>query len=795
MAARDGITNEGIRILSHQLKTPVSTIHSLLKTIADGFTGETNTHTLRFIEKAMGKASEADRLIADLLRYEAYTRPEIMEKTECDFAALAGSSAAAFMPDASKKGVALRIRLPEDIAVLVNGNARGLEIAVSNLVENAVKFTPAGGSVLLRMTLDKKNKRCVFQVSDSGPGILKNDLESVFSPFYRSARNRSALPGTGLGLAITRNIITAHNGAIGVTSKEGRGCTFRMTLPYAMTVQKKTPAFTRKKILIIGGVTAGPKAAARLRRLDESLDITIIERSEFLSYSGCGLPSYISGRVHTPKALMSTADNTIRDINFFEAIKNIHILNRTEAVRIDRQKKTVAVRDLATGETRRLPYDNLVLATGAASVLPPIPGIRLKGIYSLHSIEDAETIKNVCAARSARDVIIIGGGLIGIETAESLMSTGARVTVLEKRPHVLSGLFDADVSARIEHALNRKGVKVITEVIIKNIAQKEGRLAFSTGSGNFFADLAILSAGVRPNSDLARKAGLRLSPNGAVRVNKYLRTSDRSIYAAGDCAESVNYLTGNYAYWPLGSISTKMGRIAADNICGRRSTFRGFIGTTMFRAFDLTFARTGLTMAQCRENVFKAESMVITGLDKAHYSHNAEHVTLKLIAGKTDHALLGAQVYGRGDVVRHVQLVATAITKGMTLTDMFDCDLGYAPLFNTPIDIVQTACCMLAAKIEGFIRTITPETLAAGTRVPHLVDVSPFSEHMEGTLPGSINVPLEDLRREGIPYDKAEKCVLYSRTSSRAYQAYRYLIAKGYTNLYVLEGGYLFWSQ
>jgi len=795
MTAFNGISRESIRLLSHQLKAPVSTIHSLLKAIADGFTGETNTHTLQFIEKAMGKASEANRLIADLLQYEAYSRPEIMEKTECDLTALADAAAAAFMPDASKKGLGLRVRLPEDSAIIVNGSAKGLEIALKNLIENAVKYSRQGGSVLVKMTVEKTGKRCVVQVADSGSGIPKNERDAVFTPFFRSVKHRSAAPGTGLGLAITKSIITAHNGAIAVTSNENAGSTFSITLPCTTRPKKKDSPCRRKKVLIIGGVTAGPKAAARLRRLDERLDITIIERSEFLSYSGCGLPSYISGRVFSPRALMSTADNTIRDISFFETIKNIRILNRTEAVRIDRKKKTVSVRDMASGETRPLPYHALVLATGAASAVPPIRGIGQKGIYSLHSIEDAEMIKNVCSARSARDVVIIGGGLIGIETAESLMATGARVTIFEKRPRVLSSLFDPDFSGKIKNALNRNGVKVITGAEIRNIARKEGQLVFFTDKGKFFADLAILSAGVQPNSELARKAGLVLGPNGAIKVNRYLQTSDRAIYAVGDCAESVNFLTGRYAYWPLGSISTKMGRIAADNICGRRSAFRGFIGTTMFKAFDLTVARTGLTLAQGRENGFTTESMIITGLDKAHYSKNAEHIAIKLIADAGTGALLGVQAYGRGDVVRHVQLVATAIAKGMTLSDMFDCDLGYAPMFNNPIDIVQTACCMLAAKIEGFIKTITPDQLTNGGRAPRIIDVSPFAEHLQSTLPGSVNVPLEDLRREGIPVDKAEKCVLYSKTSSRAYQAYRYLTAQGYSKLAVLEGGYLFWSQ
>ncbi|MBN1575230.1 MAG: FAD-dependent oxidoreductase [Chitinispirillaceae bacterium] len=795
MNAPEEINGKRISIVSHQLKAPVNTIHSLLKTIVDGFTGETNAHTLHFIEKAISKAYEANRLIADLLQYETYMQRGKIDKEKVDVVALAETVAASFLSDASEKNIALRIRIPHGSAVIVSGNTRGLEIAMQNLVENAVKYTPPGGSVQIKISLDETKKKCTFQVIDSGSGIPKRELGAIFTPFYRSVKHRAILPGTGLGLAITKNIVAAHNGTIAMTSKEGKGSTFRITLPYKTLEEKNAGSAGRKKVLIIGGVTAGPKAAARLRRLDESLDITIIERREFLSYSGCGLPCYISGCVSSPKALMSTGDNTLRDLNFFETIKNIRILNRTEAVNIDRKKKTVTVRELASKETRELSYNELIIATGAASVLPPIPGIRQKGIYSLHCIEDAEAIKSVCAAHRTRDVFIIGGGLIGIETAESLMLTGARVTIYEKNGRVLSSLFDADFSKKIENALNKKGLKVITGVTIKKITHKDGLLVFSTKRGEYTADLGILSAGVKPNSELARKAGITVSVDGAIKVNRYLQTSDSAIYAVGDCAESVNYLTGKYAYWPLGSISTKMGRIAADNICGRPSVFRGFIGTTMFKVFDLTVARTGLTLAQCHQNGFKAESIIITGLDKAHYSKNAEHVTIKLIANTAGGAILGAQAYGRGDVVRQVQLVAAAIAKAMTLTDMFDCDLGYSPMVNNPIDIVQTASCVLASKIEGFIRTIPPDTLNGEINRLHLIDVSPFSEHIEGALPGSISVPLEDLRREGIPFKKNEKCALYSKTSSRAYQAYRYLVARGYLKCAVLEGGYLFWSQ
>jgi rhodanese-related sulfurtransferase len=300
---------------------------------------------------------------------------------------------------------------------------------------------------------------------------------------------------------------------------------------------------------------------------------------------------------------------------------------------------------------------------------------------------------------------------------------------------------------------------------------------------------------VRPNSALAKKAGLSLTRIGAIQVTDRLVTSDRNIYAIGDCAESVNVITGKHEYWPLGSISTKMGRIAADNIAGRPSRFHGSIGTTMFQNFGLCIARTGLTLAAAVAHGFKAESVVITGLDRAHYSKNAAYITIKLIADLKTKAILGAQAYGRGDVVRQIQAAASAITNAMTLSDVFGLDLGYSPAFNNPIDIVQTACLVLASKMEGFVTTMTLDRFDREKGGLRIIDVSPFSEHVAGSIPGSVNVPLENLRREGIPFDKKERCVLYSRTSSRAYEAYRYLITKGYARLSILEGGFVYWSE
>jgi len=785
-----------IRILSHQLKSPISSIQSLLNTISEGFTGETSPKTRYFIEKALNRSIEAQEMITDLLNYELYLQDQQAPQEEFDIVELSHSLVAKYASRAAEKNIFLHADLPFHSRIFVLGDRRGLEHALRNIIENAVKYTPSHGNVAITVSFSEAEKTCQIRITDSGYGIPEDERESIFDPFYRSMEHKSNISGTGLGLPIAKRVITNHKGTITVESEENGGTTFRITLPYSKLTESEKEIAERKKVIIIGGVTAGPKAAARLRRLDESLDITIIEKSEFLSYSGCGLPSYITDKVHSSKALMSTADNTIRDIDFFESIEDITILSHTVALEIDREKKTVKTQNLKNKTMLELYYDVLVLATGATPLIPEIAGIRQPGIYSLHNLEDAKAIKKEISQRDAQDVGIIGGGLIGIPTAESLIKTGTRITILEKRPHILFNLMDKNIALKIQHELNRKGIKIVTDVDILEIKTIANGFAIITKNGQYQVDLIILSTGVKPNTILAEKSGLGIGDTGGILVTKSLQTSDEHIYAAGDCAESINLITGKHEYWPLGSISTKMGRIAADNICGRQSEFSGSLGTTTFRIIDVNVARTGLTLRRARERGFDAESAIVSGLDKVHYYENAGYVILKVIADKKTKIILGAQGYGKGQVVPRIQILACAITQSLTLDDVFKLDLGYAPSFNTPIDIVQTACLVLNNKIDQFFKTIAVgEFEREKEDAEGIIDVSPFSEHLLASIPGSINIPLENLRLEEIPFEKDAKVILYSRTSAGAYKAYRYLTSRGYSNLLVLEGGYVCWER
>ncbi|MEW5814060.1 MAG: FAD-dependent oxidoreductase [Spirochaetota bacterium] len=786
---------EYLRILSHQLKSPINAIQFLLDTISKGYAGEVSLKTLQFIEKAKVRTAEAKDMITDLLDYQLYSRDQAAIQEEYDLSELLASLLGQYATPVSEKGISLRPEIPKATKMIVLGDVKGMEHAIRNVVENAIKYTPPAGTVVIAVSFDEAGKKGVIKISDTGCGIPADEIGRIFEPFYRLTKHKSSIAGTGLGLTIVKKVIENHKGTISVESTENKGTTFTINLPYVRLERSGSVERAKKKIVIIGGVTAGPKAAARLRRLDEQMDITIIEKSEFLSYSGCGLPSFISGKVRSAKELMSTADDTVRNVQFFESIKNINILNNTLVHEIDRVHKRVKIEDLTNGAVSHVQYDILILATGALPYIPDIPGIREKGIFTLRSLEDANAIKEHLQGREAQDLFIIGGGLIGISTAESLIETGARITILEKKEYILNTLLDKEIALKVQNELGKRGIKIITGVLIREIRKEQTRLLLETEKGTFTSDLIILSTGVVPNSLLAERAGFELGESGGIKVNEYLQTTDENIYAVGDCAESINLTTMRHEYWPLGSVSTKMGRIAADNICGRKTGFKGSIGTALFKIMDVNIGRTGLTLKTALDSGFEAASVTVSGLDRAHYSEHSGCLILNVIADTKTRRILGAQGYGRGDVSGKIGILAESITCGLTLEEIFKLDLGYAPAFNNPIDIAQMACTVLSNKIEGLVQTISLKDFEKEREQLNIVSVCPLSTYLENSIPGSINIPLENIRKEELPYDKKSKIVLYSRTSAGAYEAYRFLVTRGYTNLFVLEGGYVYWMR
>jgi len=552
------------------------------------------------------------------------------------------------------------------------------------------------------------------------------------------------------------------------------------------------------RVVIVGGVAAGPKAAARIVRLDPTAEVTMLEKGRFLSYAGCGLPYYVSGVVKTQSELMETPVGVLRDTSFFRAVKDIEVQNETVATRIDREKKVVYADRCESGVGCEFPYDKLVLATGGQPVRPPLPGADLKGIEVLHGVEDAEEIKAALADRKATDVVIVGGGLIGVEATEALVESGCRVTIVELLPQILT-MLDADMAWHVQKHLESKGVRVLTDTKVtefKPSARDETHVGEAvTTAGTIPVDLVIMAVGVRPKVDLAREAGLEIGPTGAIAVDEHLRTSDPDVYAVGDCAEQRSLITGEPTWIPLGSTANKQGRVAATDICGGGDTFPGVLGSAICRVFDYNVGRTGLTEQQARDAGFDVVTALTPAPDKPHFMPDAKLLMLKTIADRKTRKLLGVQAVGPGQGGRRVDIIVMALTAGMTVDVVAKSDLAYAPPYSPAMDNIITACDVLRNKMDGVAVGLSPEDVKAGLDDGSMVllDVRGPAEVAEVRIPGALHIPLGKLRSrcDELPRDK--RVVAYCKISLRGYEAALIAKAAGLEDAAYLDGGVVMW--
>ena len=552
-----------------------------------------------------------------------------------------------------------------------------------------------------------------------------------------------------------------------------------------------------KKIVIVGGVAAGPKAAARARRLDPSAEITIVEKDELLSYAGCGLPYYISGMVEDRRQLLSTPIGVLRDPEFFAKVKDIQVLNRTKAVNIDRKAKEVAVQNVETGEMQRLPYDKLIIATGAEPTEPPIPGKDLENVMRMKRVEDADRFREHMQDKACPNVVIVGGGLIGMEMTEAVSECGAGVTIVEMLPHVLP-MIDADMALLVEKHMRQRGVKLYTSSRVERIeGDEQGRVRrVVTTNGSFDAPLVLLSIGMRPNVALAREAGLLIGPSGGIHVNQYMQTSDPDIYAAGDCAEKACFVRGTTCFLPLGSVANKEGRVAGSNAVGCVDRFPGVAGATALKVFDWNVGRAGLSVEQAGELGIPVISAIAAAPDKPHYYPGAKPIVLKLVVEKANRRLIGIQGVGLGEVMKRIDVAITAMTAGMTVDEVANLDLAYAPPYSEAMDVLIHGANIARNVLDGMLKLVTSTELQASLQAGEdlmLLDVRAPDEQAAGALPGSTLIPLGAVRaRAGeIPHDK--RVVAYCKTSLRAWEAVRILAGRGYDNIEVLGGGFMAW--
>lgn len=550
------------------------------------------------------------------------------------------------------------------------------------------------------------------------------------------------------------------------------------------------------KVIIVGGVAIGPKVAARLRRIKPDAEITILEKGSLISYGGCGLPLYVANFVPQLDDLMMTSYGLIRDAEFFQAQKDIKVLKQTEAIKINRDKKTVLVRNLLTNLEETLPYDYLVFATGAKPSIPPIPGVYLGHIFTFHHPHDAQKVKELIKAKQVKHVTVMGSGLIGVETADAIISPKLKVTLCEADSRVLPKLLDSDMSKLVEQKMKEHGVDLQLSCRVKAFeGDAEGNVCrVVTEQGTIETEMVIVATGVRPEVGLAREAGLTIGSTGAIQVDEHMRTNDPAIYAGGDCAEEIYLLTGEPVYIPLASTANKQGRVIADHIAGLSARFAPVAGTSVLQAFDLNIGRTGLGEEEARKLGYNVVTSVSSGLDSTHYYPMHADITIKLIAEQENGRLLGAQVCGVGESVKRLDVLTTALKFGAKVEDLIDLDLAYAPPFATAIDVLIHAATTLENIRLGVARGITAEAvvsrLQAGeklcildVREPEEVGANPLS------LKGTKVIALGELRErwQEIPTDSL--IITVCGLGIRGYEAACMLQGKGISHVAFLQGG------
>jgi NADPH-dependent 2,4-dienoyl-CoA reductase/sulfur reductase-like enzyme/rhodanese-related sulfurtransferase len=545
------------------------------------------------------------------------------------------------------------------------------------------------------------------------------------------------------------------------------------------------------KVVIVGGVAGGASCAARLRRLDEKIEILMVERGPYVSYANCGLPYHISGVIEKESSLMVASERMFRGLFGIDARTNC------EAIAISPKKKTVDLRDVTTGKVTTESYDKLVLSPGAPSLRPPLPGIDLPGIFQVRTVPDVRTIREwiekgtlflagmynysgIQFIKPARRAVVIGGGFIGLETAENLIHAGFEVTLVEMLDQVLAPL-DRECARLVEEHLKRHGVRLALSDGVAGFKQLEGgALEVQTKSGKVYpADIVILSLGVRPDTALAKTAGLEIGERGGIRVDDQMRTSDPDIFAVGDAIEVKDFVTGQWSLVALAGPANRQGRIAADVIAGRNSRFRGTQGTAIIGLFGGAAAWTGVsekTLKKLGDNDY--EKIYLFPNSHAGYYPGAKPLALKFIYRKSDGRVLGAQALGQDGpaVDKRISALAVAIQMGATIHDLEEAELCYAPQFGSAKDPVNFAGMIAADVLHGDM----PIAHWEDSKGAFLLDVREPVELVVESVPGAVNIPLGQLRSRLGELPRDREVLVICRSAQRAYYATRILLQNGF---------------
>ena len=546
-----------------------------------------------------------------------------------------------------------------------------------------------------------------------------------------------------------------------------------------------------KRIVIIGAVASGTKTAAKARREDPYAKITLITEEAEISYASCGTPYFISDKIKESHSLI------VREPDYFRKMMNVDVLTEHRAESIDPKAKNLEVKNLKTNQALTVAYDRLVLAVGASPNIPDFEGVGYGNIFTLHNIPSAIKIKSLLQQKRIKNALIVGGGFIALEMAESLITYGINTRMIIRRDQILSN-FDKDIALLVQNYIKTKGVQVLEEDEVRKFkADTNGNVSsVITNKQTVPAEFVLLATSIRPNVQLAKDAGIEIGKTGAIHVNEMLETNVPDVYAVGDCVETTHLLTGKPVWIPLATTSNKHGRVAGINITGGNDTFPGIMGTFVVKVFDWSVAKTGLSENEAIKNGFETETIIVPSNDKAHYYPGSKRIIIKLIAEKRSGLLLGAEIVGDGVVDKRIDVVASALAGKTTVEQLSKYDLSYAPPYSSPMDPVITAANVLRNKLGGKTTSISSvETKEKIDRKDDfiLLDVRSKPEHDSGHIGGCFHIPLNELRSEMGRLDKSKEIVTYCGVGLRASHAHRILKDAGFEDTKFMEGSMAAW--
>lgn len=541
------------------------------------------------------------------------------------------------------------------------------------------------------------------------------------------------------------------------------------------------------KIVIIGGVAGGASAATRARRLDESAEIILLEKGADPSFANCGMPYYIGGEIEDRAKLLVTPVARLRERY------RLDVRPRNEALQIDLEKKQVLVRDIAEKKEYWESFDKLIISTGASPLRPPIPGIDSPKIFTLRDLNDCDRIYEAASGYVQR-AVVVGGGFIGVEMAENLSRRGIKVTIVELNQQILPP-WDAEMIPPIENHLKEHGIELVLGASADSFTLQEDEVVVQVAGREIKADFVILCVGVRPDSKLAEKAGLAIGRRGGIQVNEYMQSTHPDVYAVGDVVETSCPISGNKAQVPLAGPANRQGRIAADHIFGKANKYRGTQGTAVVGLFGMTAAMTGLSEKQLQKTQIVYEKIYIHPQNHAGYYPGAEQMTLKLIFEVETGRILGAQGVGRSGVEKRIDVIATAIQGGLTVEDLEEAELCYAPQFGSakdPVNMLGFVAANVKREEHPICHFYDIDRLVQDGW--ELVDVRAPNEFARGTIPGAKNISVDELRDRIDEIDKNKPVVVFCQVGQRGYLATRILMQNGY-RVRNVSGGYRLWSS